>query len=434
LDAPDVVDLAGAEVLSHGDKSHDNEVEGAGKRFSFISSKVRAPRLMKVPKENIKGEVLGKEGGTVNHYLPSMRCFADRAESSRDAEFTVQQFSHLWDNRTIETGTRKSHLSDELDWEIKADQQPKPEDVAFDLEETLSSVVALHARIPEDAFTASVLGTERGGNGVVIRDDGLVLTIGYLVTEAEEVWLTTEEGQAVAAHVVGYDQASGFGLVQALGSLGLPAMALGQSRDLAEGAPVIVAGNGGRRRSVCAKVISKREFAGYWEYVLDEGIFTTPPHPNWGGAALVGDDGKLYGIGSLFIQQAHSGEAPVDGNMIVPIDLLVPVFEDMLMFGRPNRPPHPWLGMYVAEAGRELIIAGLAKDGPADQAGLEVGDRIAGVAGEPPISLADLFRRIWALGEAGVEVPLSVMRDGKAIHVSARSAARSDYLKSPRLH
>ena len=325
-------------------------------------------------------------------------------------------------------------MSDQLDWEIKEDHQPDPEDVAFDLEETLSSVVALRARIPEDAFTASTLGTERGGNGVIIRDDGLVLTIGYLITEAEDVWLSTEEGQAVAAHVVGYDQASGFGLVQALGSLGLPAMELGRSRNLPEGAPVIVAGNGGRRRSVRANVVSKREFAGYWEYVLDEGIFTAPPHPNWGGAALVGDDGKLYGIGSLFVQQAHPGEAPVDGNMIVPIDLLLPILEEMLMFGRPNRAPHPWLGMYTAEAGSELVIAGMAKGGPADQAGLEVGDRIAEVDGAPPNSLADLFRRIWALGEAGVEVPLTAVRDGSPIHVSVRSAARADYLKSPRLH
>ena len=325
-------------------------------------------------------------------------------------------------------------MSDELDWEIKTDHQPKPEDVSFDLEETLSSVVALRARIPEDAFTAPTLGTERGGNGVVIRSDGLILTIGYLITEADEVWLSTEEGRAVAAHVVGYDQESGLGLVQALGPLDLPAMALGRSRDLAEGAPVIVAGNGGRRRSVRAHVVSKREFAGYWEYVLDEGIFTNPPHPNWGGAALVGDDGKLYGIGSLFVQQALPGETPVDGNMIVPIDLLVPILEDMLMFGRPNRPPHPWLGMYTVEAGNDLVVAGLAKGGPADQAGLEVGDRIAGVDGAPPVSLADLFRRIRALGEAGVEVPLSVVRDGKPIHVGVRSAARSDYLKSPLLH
>ena len=331
-------------------------------------------------------------------------------------------------------GKRKPRLSDQLDWEIKADHQPNPDDVAFDLEETLSSVVALRARIPDDAFTASTLGTERGGNGVVIRGDGLVLTIGYLITEADEVWLSTDEGQAVSAHVVGYDQASGFGLVQALGSLGLPAMALGRSRDLAEGDSVIVAGNGGRRRSVRANVISKREFAGYWEYVLDEGIFTTPPHPNWGGAALVGGDGKLYGIGSLFVQQAHPGEVPVDGNMIVPIDLLVPILDEMLMYGRPNRPAHPWLGMYTAEAGSDLVVAGMAKGGPADQAGLEVGDRIAGVDGTPPKSLADLFRRIWALGEAGVEVPLTVIRDGTPVDVSVRSAARSEYLKSPRLH
>ncbi len=170
-------------------------------------------------------------------------------------------------------------MTDDGDWEFPAEMQPDPEAVAFDLERTLSSVMSLRSEVPEDAFSAPTLGTERGGNGVVIDDDGLVLTIGYLITEAETVWLVSGEGTATPAHVVGYDQTTGFGLVQALGRLGAPAMELGTSLDSQVEDEVIVAGCGGRQHALVTRIISKREFAGYWEYVLDEAIFTAPPHP-----------------------------------------------------------------------------------------------------------------------------------------------------------
>src|SRR5207237_4967739 len=108
-----------------------------------------------------------------------------------------------------------------IEWEIPAEIQPKPEDCAFDLERALSAVLGLRATVPEDAFTAGTLGTERAGSGVLIREDGLVLTIGYLVTEAETMWLTSEGGGAVQGHVLAYDQETGCGLVQALGRLNI---------------------------------------------------------------------------------------------------------------------------------------------------------------------------------------------------------------------
>ena len=325
-------------------------------------------------------------------------------------------------------------MSELYEREISSTARPKPEDVAFDLNRALSSVVSLRSRIPEDAFTAATLGVERGGNGVLIREDGLVVTVGYLIIEAETVWLIDNEGNLTPAHVVAYDQETGFGLVQALGPMNLPTMEMGNSSELKEGDRVIVAGHGGRRQSVKAHVVSKREFAGYWEYVLDEGIFTSPPHPNWGGTALIGGDGTLCGIGSLFIQQAVPGQDPIDGNMIVPIDILKPILDDLLMYGRTNRPPRPWLGMMTAEAEDQLVVAGLTSDGPAQQAGLLVGDLVLEVDGRPVEGLATMFRRIWAIGEAGVEVPLTLLRDGDTMEVSVASANRYDYLKSPRLH
>ncbi len=320
------------------------------------------------------------------------------------------------------------------EWEFPVEAQPKPEDAAFDLDGILSSVLALRSEVPDDAFTASVLGTERGGNGVVIGDDGLVLTIGYLITEAETVWLTSDAATATPAHVVGYDQTTGFGLVQALGKLGVPAMELGTSRDSKVGDHVIVAGQGGRRHALKAQVVSKREFAGYWEYVLDEAIFTAPAHPSWGGAALVGRDGRLQGIGSLFVQDAGGGGEPRHGNMIVPIDLLEPVLDDLLKFGRVDKPPRPWLGLYMIEAEEKLVVTGLARGAPAHRADVEVGDVVLEVAGAPVADLADMFRKVWALGAAGTEIPLTVSRDGNELKIRVRSADRNAFLKSPRLH
>lgn len=324
-------------------------------------------------------------------------------------------------------------MSEEKEWAIPGSVQPKPEAYAFDLDRALSSVVSVRTEIPPDAFTAPVLGTERAGHGVVIHENGLVLTIGYLITEAETVWLVTNAGTAAAAHVVGYDQTTGFGLVQALGRLGVPAMGLGTSRDVAVGSEVIIAGQGGRQQALSATVISKREFAGYWEYVLDEAILTAPPHPNWGGAACIGRDGRLEGIGSLLIQE-NDGDRSVDGNMIVPIDLLPPILDDLLRFGRVQTPPRPWLGMYSADGPEAVVVVGLAGGGPADQAGVHVGDIVLEVAGRPVGGLADTFRKVWALGAAGVDVPLTLMRDGTPLSLRLRSADRNDFLKHAPLH
>ncbi len=320
------------------------------------------------------------------------------------------------------------------EWEFPAPAQPKAEEVAFELDRTLSSVVSLRSEIPDDAFTASVLGTERGGNGIVIGGDGLVLTIGYLITEAETVWLVSDEGTATPAHVVGYDQTTGFGLVQALGRLDAPAIELGASREAKVGVEVIVAGHGGRGHALKVQIVSKREFAGYWEYLLDEAVFTAPPHQSWGGAALIGLDGRLQGVGSLFIQDVQAGGAPREGNMFVPIDLLEPILDDLLKFGKVDKPPRPWLGMYTTEAEGYVVVAGLARGAPAHRADLQVGDVVLNVADVPVTDLADMFRQIWALGPVGTVIPLTVSRHGDEVRIRVHSADRSEFLKSPGLH
>ena len=312
--------------------------------------------------------------------------------------------------------------------------RPTREDYGFDLSKALTSIVSVQSRIPSDAFTASVLGTERAGNGVVIRNDGLVLTIGYLITEAETIWLTDHTGSAVQGHVLGYDQESGFALIQALGQLNVEAIQIGKSSSLREYDRLIIAGHGGIENSVDAEIISIREFAGYWEYLLESAIFTAPAHPNWGGAGVIAESGELVGIGSLFIQHETAGDMTADGNMIVPIDLLQPIFEDLLNIGRPNKIARPWLGLFGAEVEGSIVVAALTSDGPAHRADIRVGDIITAVSSARVTTLANFFRNVWAQGEAGIEIPLEVDRDGEILDISISSVARSDMLKQPRLH
>jgi S1-C subfamily serine protease len=320
------------------------------------------------------------------------------------------------------------------EWKVPSGLQPKPDQYGYDLDRALSAVVGLRAVIPPDAFTAETLGTERAGNGVVIREKGLVLTIGYLITEAETIWLTTVDGRVVPGHALAYDQETGLGLVQALGSLDLPALPMGVSERLHVAERVVVGGAGGRQRSVAARVVARQEFAGYWEYVLEEAIFTAPAHPYWGGTALIGSTGELLGIGSLQLQRDQDNGRAEDLNMIVPIDLLTPILDDLLTHGRPNRPPRPWLGFYATEVEDKVVIVGLAPHGPAQRADLRTGDMVLAVAGEEVTELAPLFRRIWSLGHAGVDVPLTVYRDGRTFEMHVTSSDRSRFFKTPSLH
>lgn len=316
-------------------------------------------------------------------------------------------------------------------WAFPDAFQPQAADVEFDIEQVVSSVVRLRAEVPEDAFTASILGTERNGNGVVIRADGLVLTIGYLVTEAQTIWLTTLRGVVVPGYALMYDYASGFGLVQPLGALGAPPLAMGSAAEVDEGDEIYVVGFGGRPHALKARVFAKREFAGYWEYLLDEALFTTPAHPEWSGAALVDRRGRLIGIGSLFVQEQQDNDA-VQGNMFVPTDLVAPLLAD-LSGGIAARVARPWLGVYTADAPEGLVVNGVAREAPADQAGVKPGDVLVEVGGERISGLADLFRKVWSVGPAGSAIGLTLLRNGARIEVQVQSADRDHFLKKPLL-
>jgi S1-C subfamily serine protease len=319
-----------------------------------------------------------------------------------------------------------------LEWKVPAAAQPRPSDYGYDLERALSAVVGLHTIIPPDAFTADTLGSERAGNGVLI-DNGLVLTIGYLITEAEQVWLHLGDGRVVEGHALGADQETGFGLVQALGKIDLPELTLGASKAAEIGERVVIGGAGGRTRSVAGRIAARQEFAGYWEYVLDEAIFTYPAHPNWGGTGLINGAGELIGIGSLQVERAREGENE-HLNMVVPIDTLKPVLDDLRKFGRANRPARPWLGLYSTEIEDKIVVVGVAPKGPAARAELKTGDVVLSVKGESVTTLAAFYRKVWALGTAGAEVPLTLYREGVTFEVRVNSSDRAKFLKVPRLH
>jgi S1-C subfamily serine protease len=319
-----------------------------------------------------------------------------------------------------------------IEWKVPPAVQPRAEDYSYDLERALSSVVGLHSIVPPDAFTADTLGLERAGNGVLI-DDGLVLTIGYLITEAETVWLHLGDGHVVQGHALGLDQETGFGLVQALGAIDLPTLALGSSSAAQVGERVVVGGAGGRTRSLAGRIAAKQEFAGYWEYVLDEAIFTIPAHPNWGGTALISAQGDLIGIGSLQLERARAGKSE-HLNMTVPIDLLKPILDDLRKFGRVNKPARPWLGLYSTEIEDKVVVVGIAPKGPAARAELKTGDVVLAVKGEKVTTLGGFYRRVWALGNTGVEVPLTLYREGVSFEARLNSSDRAKFLKAPRMH
>lgn len=317
-------------------------------------------------------------------------------------------------------------------YEVEPRLRPSAQGHAYDLERALAAVVAVEARIPEDAFTAQSLGVERIGNGAVIGPNGLVLTIGYLVTEATDVTLTLNDGRRVAAHVLGVDPVSGLGLVQSLVPLDLPTLPLGDSRALTADSPVVIAGAGGRSHAAAGRVLSRMPFAGYWEYLLDSAILTEPAHPHWSGAVLIGAAGQLMGIGSLSLQRrTPEGISPL--NLFVPSELLPPILDDLAR-GKAPHPPRPWLGVLAQDQQDHVLVVGVSPGGPAARAELRSGDVILAVAERPVADLAAFYTRLWAQGPAGVTIPLRVRREGDVFDLEIRSVDRSALLKRPRFN
>ena len=295
-------------------------------------------------------------------------------------------------------------------------------------DELLAAVVQVKAKILPDARSLATLGPQRQGSGVLVRD-GYVLTIGYLVIEAEAIEVSGSDGKTVPATLAAYDHASGFGLLRLAAPLAARPLPLGDAGALAEREPAMIAAHGGREGLNLVYVVSRRPFSGSWEYQLDAAIYTYPAVQNWSGAALIGPKGDLLGIGSLIVPDAGAPGTQSPGNLFVPVDLLKPILEDLIAKGRAAGPPRPWLGIYTEELRGRLFVQRVAPEGPAERAGLKAGDLVIGVGGEAVGSLAEFYRKLWARGAAGVEVPLRVLQGVQVKDLSVRSIDRIEYFR-----
>lgn len=318
-------------------------------------------------------------------------------------------------------------------YEVDEEFQPVPRLFDFDVDARLASVVALEAWIPEDAFSARSLKTHRVGNAIVLDEAGLMLTISYLITEAEQVVVSTNDGARIPAHVLGVDGTTGLALIHALEPLRLPALPLGDSRKIRTEAALIAAGGGGREHALCGQLIARQPFAGNWEYYLEEALFVEPAHPHWSGGALIGPSGDLVGVGSLRMEQLGPKGEVRPFNMFVPAELLAPVLDD-LTHGRQARPPRPWLGVLSREISAHVVIADVTQGGPAARADLRSGDVVLRVGGERVTDLGGFYKRLWAQGAPGVVVSLRIQREGDVFDVEVRTADRTSMQKKRRLN
>ncbi len=273
----------------------------------------------------------------------------------------------------------------------------------------IQMVVGVRASLPPRDPTTSTLGREREGSGVVIDDSGLVLTIGYLMRRADKAEIIDVDGSAVPASVVGYDDDSGFGLLRAKTPLKAKPARLGKSADMGEGRKVLIVSFAKPHAVTAARIFARHPFAAPWEYLLDNAIFTAPPHENFGGAALLGEDGRLLGIGSLLVNVAEP-ITMVPGNMFVPIDILKPILADLITKGERQGPTRPWLGIRTKESLGTVVVTRVVKNGPGAASSLSEGDIIVGVDGKRVTSMIEFFRAAWSLGGPGTRVPLNVLR------------------------
>ena len=296
-------------------------------------------------------------------------------------------------------------------------------------EDVLAAVVRIKMTAIPNARSTTTLGPSREGTGVVIDERGHIVTIGYIVIEADSIEITTQDDRTVPATLVGYDHASGFGLLRASVPLGVKPMPMGQAADVAPREPVMVLPAGGREAASLAYVVSKRKFAASWEYLLDTAIFTSPPTLQWAGAALVSREGKLVGVGSLFVRETLEGDSQAPGNMFVPIDLLKPILADLIEKGRRSGPARPWMGLATEELHGHRFVTRVSPDGPADRAGIRNGDIVMGVGADPVKSHEELYRKVWGLGAAGVEVPLKILQGVDMRELKLRSIDRFQYFK-----
>ncbi len=293
-----------------------------------------------------------------------------------------------------------------------------------------NAVVGVKVKALANARSNETLGRERRGSGVLIGDDGLVLTIGYLITEADQVEVTDSDGATIPAAVVAYDHATGFGLLRPIGRLTPKPIRIGTSAPISQLDRLMIVTGGAEQTVSIAAVVARRKFAGYWEYLIDGAIFTSPPRLDHSGAALINKDGELVGVGSLFVMDAITPGERMPGNMFVPVDLLKPVLDEMVRTGAQAAAHRPWLGVNSLEEDGRVKVMQVNEESPADQAGIVAGDIILSVNGEAVESLEKFYGTLWSRGaQAGTEVELTVLHGPTLREVKVRSIDRQEFMR-----
>ncbi len=294
-------------------------------------------------------------------------------------------------------------------------------------EKSLDAIVEIKISVPENARTAERFGTNRVASGVVIDEIGHILTIGFQTIEAEKVEIVGKDQKRVKATVVAYDRNTGLGLLRADSPLQVTPMPLGSSIEVKKGDPVLAVSYGTGNTVQGVVVVARKEFAGPWEYLLDNAIFTAPPIDRFSGAALINRDGHLIGIGYLYSQITIEDKAVVPTNMFVPVEVLKPILSDLKLSGRSKIPPHPWLGVRTQELHGHLIVERVTPESPSEKAGIKTGDIILGVNNQDVHGMADFYKKVWALGKAGVDVPLRILQGIEIREIVVHSIDRSQY-------
>ena len=320
------------------------------------------------------------------------------------------------------------HAAAASDTPLKKQTEEAPE-TSIDAERLYGALVRVQTVAVPNARSNATLGREREGTGTVIGKDGLILTIGYLIVEADAIKVTDARGRSHPARVLAYDHATGLGLLKTTIPLNIAPVPLGNSAKLADREPVLIAGWGGIPDTALAYVVSRRPFSASWEYMLDEAIFTSPPTTGWSGAALVDRKGTIVGVGSLVVREATSEDPKLPGNMFVPIDALKPILDDMVKTGRRKGSPRPWLGLAADEVSGRLIVSRVSPDGPAETAGVHNGDIILGVGNDSVKSQADFYQKLWNRTSAGDVIKLRVLQGADIRDITVKSIARDEYFR-----
>jgi len=297
------------------------------------------------------------------------------------------------------------------------------------IEQFYESIVSVRSIVPSEARTAASLGVEREGNGVAI-DEKHILTIGYIVIESESIEIGLPDGRRLPAKLVGYDHTTGFGIIKSIVPLKMPSLKLGDSDNIDSEQDLLILPSPNRGAGSIVRSVSRRPFTGWWEYFVENPIYTTPSNGLWAGAPILNNNGEILGIGSLFVSESVPGIFS-PGNMSVPINLLKPILEDLISSGRRKSKIQPYLGISSDDSNNQIIVTRISDGGPAFQAGIRPQDIIVTINGSQVSDLKSFYQKLWKSGEAGITIELSVLRRGTIMNFSVKTVDRLDYFFTP---